>query len=92
MFRWFKDLKTQLFFEGKRILAYLGFAYQASRRLTVLDSAESLQDLAALRGNRLESLSGNRVGQHSIRINRQWRICFCWQDDGPYDVEIVDYH
>lgn len=92
MIREFKDRKTQRFFEGQRIPAYVGFADQASRRLTVLDSAESLQDLAALRSNRLELLSGNRVGQHSIRINRQWRICFCWQDDGPYDVEIVDYH
>ena len=62
------------------------------RRLTVLDSAESLQDLAGLPSNRLEALSGGRVGQYSIRINRQWRICFCWSSDGPYDVEIVDYH
>jgi proteic killer suppression protein len=92
MIRGFKDRKTRRFFQGQRIWSYLGFADQASRRLAVLDSAESLQDLAALRSNRLELLSGDRSGQHSIRINRQWRVCFRWKEDGPYDVEIVDYH
>ncbi len=92
MIRGFKDRKTQRFFEGQRVPVFQGFADQASRRLTVLDNAESLQDLAALRSNRLELLSGNRVGQHSIRINRQWRICFRWLEDGPWEVEIVDYH
>ena len=62
------------------------------RRLTVLDSAESLQDLSGLPSNRLEILSGDRAKQCSIRINRQWRICFRWEEDGPYDVQIVDYH
>jgi proteic killer suppression protein len=57
-----------------------------------LNSAESLQDLAALRSNRLEPLAGDRAGQYSIRINRQWRICFRREEDGPYGVEIVDYH
>ena len=52
----------------------------------------SLQDLAGLPSNRLEALSGDRTGQYSIRINRQRRICFRWEDDGPYDVEVVDYH
>lgn len=52
----------------------------------------SLSDLAHRRGNRLEALSGNRAGQHSIRINRRWRICFRWDDGDAYDVEIVDYH
>ena len=60
--------------------------------MTILDHASSLQELRALRGNRLEALSGDRAGQYSIRINRQWRICFRWGDDGPYDVQIVDYH
>ena len=92
MIQSFKDKRTERFFEGILVLAYHGFASQATRRLTMLDNAESLQDLAALRSNRLESLSGNRRGQYSIRINRQWRICFRWGDDGPYDVEIVDYH
>ena len=55
-------------------------------------SAEALGDLAALPGNRLESLRGDRAGQHSIRINAQWRICFRWTEEGPCGVEIVDYH
>ena len=71
---------------------FQGFSLQATRRLTVLDNAESLRDLAGLPSNRLESLSGDRVGQYSLRINRQWRICFHWGEDGPFDVEIVDYH
>ncbi len=60
--------------------------------MTILDHASSLPELGALRSNRLEALSGDRVGQYSIRINRQWRICFRWGEEGPYDVEIVDYH
>ncbi len=92
MIRSFRDRRTERFFAGRRVPSFQGFADQAVRRLTVLDSAESLQDLAGLPSNRLEALSGGRVGQYSIRINRQWRICFCWSNDGPYDVEIVDYH
>ncbi|MCY4155538.1 MAG: type II toxin-antitoxin system RelE/ParE family toxin [Gammaproteobacteria bacterium] len=92
MIRSFKDSKTERFFSGQRTNTFQGFAAQATRRLTFLDNAESLRDLAGLRSNRLESLSGNRAGQYSIRINRRWRICFRWEDDGPYDVEIVDYH
>ena len=92
MIRGFKDRRTQRFFEGHRVAAFQGFAEQAARRLTVLDSAEALRELAALPSNRLEPLRGNRIGQYSIRINLQWRICFRWSDDGPFDVEIVDYH
>ncbi len=92
MIRSFGDRKTEQFFNGLRVRAFQGFAEQATRRLTVLDSADSLQDLSALRSNRLEVLAGDRVGQYSIRINKQWRICFRWEDDGPHDVEIVDYH
>ena len=88
----FNDRKTRLFFEGHRVAAFQGFADQAAHRLTYLDNAESIMDLAALRGNRLEALKGDRAGQHSIRITRQWRICFRWEDDGPHDVEIADYH
>ncbi|WP_083782904.1 type II toxin-antitoxin system RelE/ParE family toxin [Roseibium sp. TrichSKD4] len=58
----------------------------------ILDAAESISDLAALPSNRFEALSGDREGQFSIRINQQWRICFEWPDDGPENVEIVDYH
>ena len=92
MIRSFKDRETQRFFEGRRVAAFHGFANQAARRLTLLDSAETLGDLAALPSNRLEALRGGRAGQHSIRINAQWRICFRWTDDGPSDVEIVGYH
>ena len=92
MIRSFKDRDTRRFFEGRRVTAFQGFAGQAARRLVLLDSAETLGDLAALPGNRLEALRGGRAGQHSIRINAQWRVCFRWTDDGPEDVEIVDYH
>ena len=92
MIRSFKGRRTRSFFEGHRTAAFQAFADQAARRLTYLDSAESLTDLAGLRSTRLESLRGSRVGQHSIRINAQWRIYFRWEDDGPCDVEIVDYH
>lgn len=58
----------------------------------MLDSVADLKDLLASAGNRLEKLKGDRAGQHSIRINDQWRICFLWKADGPYEVEITDYH
>ena len=78
--------------EGHRVAAFHGFADQVVRRLTLLDNAESLRDLAGLPSTRLETLRGNRAGQYSIRINAQWRICFRWGKDGPHEVEIVDYH
>ena len=92
MIRSFRNRETQRFFEGRRVVAFQGFADQAARRLVLLDSAETLRDLSALQGNRLEALRGDRAGQYSIRINAQWRICFRWTDDGPCEVEIVDYH
>ena len=92
MIRSFKDRETRRFFEGRRVAAFQSFSIQAVRRLVLLDSAETLGDLAVLPSNRLEVLRGDRAGQHSIRINPQWRICFRWTDDGPCDVEIVDYH
>ncbi len=92
MIRGFKDRKTERFFTGQPVRDFRGFGDQAMRRLTILDNAESLGDLAGLRSNRLESLSGDRAGEYSIRINLRWRICFHWGYDGPYDVEIVDYH
>jgi toxin HigB-1 len=69
-----------------------GFADQARRRLAVLAAAAGLEDLAGLPSNKLELQSGDRAGQHSIRINMQWRICFRRDGDGAADVEIVDYH
>lgn len=64
----------------------------ALRKLVMLDAAEAIDDLKVPPGNRLEALKGDRAGQHSIRINQQWRICFVWTQSGPEDVEIVDYH
>jgi proteic killer suppression protein len=64
----------------------------AQRRLAILNAAIALEELRVPPGNRLEALKGDRVGQHSIRINDQWRICFVWTDSGPEDVQIVDYH
>ena len=92
MIRSFKDRKTERFFGGLAVRDFQGLADQATRRLTILDNAEALRDLAGLPSNRLESLTGDRTGAYSIRSNRQWRICFRWGDDGPYDVEIVEDH
>ncbi len=64
----------------------------AERKLILLNSAATLDDLRIPPANRLEQLSGNRQGQYSIRVNKQWRICFTWQNDGVHHVEIVDYH
>ena len=64
----------------------------AFRKLRMLNRSSSVEDLRVPPGNRLEALSGNRKGQHSIRINDQWRICFVWRNGGAHDVEIVDYH
>ena len=64
----------------------------ALRKLLILDAAEILDDLKVPPGNRLEKLHGNRAGQHSVRVNQQWRICFRWTTAGPEEVEIVDYH
>jgi len=74
--------------------AFQGFAEQAGRRLAIFHAATSVDVLRAIRSNRLERLSGDRRGQYSIRINRQWRICFEWPHGtpGPSNVEIVDYH
>jgi len=88
----FKGKKPERFFYGESVKDYRGFAEQLSRRLIVLDSAESVRDLRELRSNRFEALTGDRKGQFSIRINQQWRICFRWEAEGPEDVEIVDYH
>ena len=90
MIRSFKDRNTRRFFEGGRVRAFQGFADPAVRRLTLLDKTDALEDLAVLPGNRLEAFPGDRAGQHSIRINAQWRVCFRWASDGPHDVEIVD--
>jgi len=90
--RSFRSKKTESLYNGVRVKDFQAFAKQAERRLQILDSATRLQDLAALPSNRFEALAGDRKGQFSIRINQQWRVCFEWGDDGPFNVEIVDYH
>ena len=90
----FRDKRTARFAAGDSLREFSGFARQAEVRLDRLDSATNVADLAALPGNRFETLKGDRAGQYSIRINDQWRICFAWPRGsmGPIDVEIVDYH
>jgi len=90
--RSFRDKKTERLFVGESVREFSGIRNVAERKLVMLDSATDLKDLLAPPGNRLEKLKGNRTGQHSIRINDQWRICFRWIPDGPHDVEITDYH
>ncbi|TDK39054.1 type II toxin-antitoxin system RelE/ParE family toxin [Rhizobium deserti] len=93
MIRSFKNKLTGLIASGS---VRKGFPAELVRRaqllLAVLDAATSLEDLRSPPGNRLEKLSGDRQGQYSVRINKQWRICFIWTDAGPDDVEITDYH
>ncbi len=93
MIRSFACKETQKVFEGKhsrKLPANLQTIM--SRKLTMLEAAEELNDLRVPPGNQLEALKGDRKGQHSIRINSQWRICFRWTSGGLTDVEIVDYH
>jgi len=92
MIRSFKDKKSARFFEGEDVKEFRGFSEQLERRLTFLNDAENLKDLRELRSNRFEALIGNRKGQYSIRVNKQWRLCFRWSSEGPEDVEVVDYH
>ena len=93
MIRSFRDKEAGRLFRRERSRAVPGkLRRSALRKLLILDAAESLGDLRTPPGNRLEKLSGNRVGQHSIRINERYRICFVWRNGNAQDVEIVDYH
>ena len=92
MIKTVKGRDTLRLYEGRRVSRFSGITRQAERRLALLHAAPTLDALAALPGNRLEALRGDRRGQHSIRINDQWRLCFIWRDSDAYDVEIVDYH
>jgi proteic killer suppression protein len=92
MIQSFKDARAAKLMGGRRVAELANIEDQIRTRLIRLDSAASLEDLRALRGNRLEALKGSRNGQFSIRINDQFRICFKWKAKGPTDVEIVDYH
>lgn len=93
MIRSFADRETETIWNGQRSRRLPGdIQAVALRKLRLLNQAQVLADLRVPPGNRLEALHGNRQGQHSIRINDQWRICFRWHDGGASDVEIVDYH
>jgi len=92
MIRSFKCSDTEALSKGTRIKRFAGIATVARRKLRQLEIAANLEDLRVPAGNRLEALKGDRTGQYSIRINRQWRICFRWTDAGAADVEIIDYH
>ena len=92
MIRSFRDSRTERLFNGEFVREFQGFARQAEKRFRILEAADSLTALRRLPSNRFEALKGTRQGQYSIRINRQWRICFHWRVDGPHNVEIVDYH
>lgn len=92
MIRNSRDRDTGALFSGGLPKRFANIERAARRKLLMLDAAARLDDLRAPPGNRREALKGGRKGQHSIRINDQWRICFRWQDGGAWDVEIVDYH
>ncbi len=88
----FKCKDTQALFQGTRVRRWINIERVALRKLEQLDWSTVLEDLRMPPGNHLEALKGNRKGQHSLRINDQWRVCFVWTTDGPKNVEIVDYH
>ncbi len=88
----FNCTDTQALFAGKRVRRWVNIERPALHKLEQLNWSAVLNDLRAPPGNSLEALKGNRKGQHSIRINDQWRVCFVWTNDGPKNVEIVDYH
>ena len=92
MIQSFKDDWTRELYESGSRKHWANIRSVAHRKLDQLDTVSSLDDLRSPTGNRLEALRGDRIGQHSIRINDQFRICFAWKDDGAHDVEIADYH
>jgi proteic killer suppression protein len=93
MIKSFRGKDTQTLFVGRTPRRFKAIESAAQRKLQMLDTAQDLgRDLGGLPGNRLEKLHGDREGQWSIRINRQWRVCFVWQKGDAFDVEIVDYH
>ena len=93
MIQTFADRDTERLFAREPVRRYPADVQRTMlRKLAVVDAAEQLGDLRVPPGNRLEKLRGDRAGQHSIRVNEQWRICFRWKDGNAYEVEIVDYH
>lgn len=92
MIKSFKDKNTEKLYLGNFVKEFSGFERQAFRRLQILDSATCLNDLRELPSNRFEALKGQRSGEYSIRINKQWRVCFKWYEDNPHEAGIEDYH
>jgi proteic killer suppression protein len=92
MIKTFKCKDTAKLFDDMDVKRFRSISRAARIKLEILNATVSLESLKIPPGNRLESLKGERAGQHSIRINAQWRICFVWQDGNVHDVEIVDYH
>ena len=92
MIKSFSCSDTQRLFELKRVARFANIERAALRKLKQLDLARRLEDMRSPPGNRLEALSGDRVGQWSVRINEQWRVCFRFENGDAIDVEIVDYH
>ena len=90
--RSFKCAETRALFDGDRVRRFVHIEVVAMRKLAMLNQAAALHDLRVPPGNQLEALRRDRIGQHSIRINDQFRVCFVWTADGPANVEIVDYH
>ena len=88
----FACTETEYLSKGERVRRFVNIATVAQRKLRQLQIAGQLNDLRVPPGNHLEALTGDRKGQHSIRVNVQWRVCFRWTDAGAEDVEIVDYH
>jgi toxin HigB-1 len=88
----FKCPETEGLHKGVRIRRWVNIERVALRKLEQLNIAGVLGDLKVPPGNKLGALAGDRIGQHSIRVNDQWRVCFVWDKEGPKDVEIVDYH
>jgi len=88
----FRDADTESLARGRRVRRFQAFEGVARRKLRQLEIAGRLDDLRVPPGNHLEALKGDRAGQHSIRINDQYRVCFVWTEGGPADVEVVDYH
>ena len=93
MIQSFADRDTERLFRRERVRRFpVELQRVMLRKLGLVDAAELLDDLRVPPGNRLETLKGDRAGQHSIRVNDQWRICFRWKDGNAYDVQIADYH